>query len=106
MDELKTAALDHLEVSEVAGEKGRELVATVMAPRTLEDDLQERVARTLADRLEEAAERRGLTVRGADVTGVTLDTSDQADCEDLEGRTVNAFTSGQLCYRLVAYLTP
>lgn len=105
-DALKTAALERLGITEVSGEHGPELVATVMAPVNLDDATREVVADALAQRLEEAAQRRSLTARGARVTFAELDSSDHADCEDLEGRMVNAFMSKQRCYRLVVYLGP
>ncbi len=99
MDRLKDLIRERLGDDSVSA--GSEVVATVTAPRDLETHAEAIIADVLATRLREAA----LSKYRSSVTGVgtmQVDSSDHATCRDISGEEINAFTSGQLCYRVRA----
>jgi hypothetical protein len=74
------------------------------APHDLDDAGKPAVAKALAERLQRAAQQRSLSTPGARLAFAQVDSSDEADCEDLQGQLVNAFITGQRCYRLTVRL--
>ena len=75
---------------------GVEVVATVLADREPDEAMRVSIGRVLAERA-----RADLPANASGVVDARVDSSDESDCEDLEGRTGNAFVRGERCYRLI-----
>src|SRR5688572_19880770 len=104
MEEMKRIALDRLGLAEVRAEQGIEVVGTVRGPRELDDAARTALGETLASRIRNAIEARSINLADARIASAEIDSSDEADCEDLQGRMGNAFVMGDRCYRLVVRL--
>ena len=109
LEKLQEATLRHLALPvEYVGKETLEtfqVVATALGPRDEEELGQEPMRESLAKRLAHRA-RIEIDARaaGRNVVGIAdseCDDSDEADCQDDRGDHVNAFISGQRCYRIV-----
>ena len=109
LERLREATLRHMELPVEQSRSGAsetfEVVATALGPRDEEELGEEPTRESLANHLAQRARIEIETkAAGRDVVGITeskCDYSDEADCESDRGRHVNAFVSGQRCYRIV-----
>jgi hypothetical protein len=109
LEKLREATLRHLALPVEYVGKGTletfEVVATVLGPRDEEELGEEPMRESLANHLAHRA-RIDIDAKaaGRNVVGIAdseCDYSDEADCEGDQGHHVNAFVSGQRCYRIV-----
>jgi len=109
LDKLREATLRRLALPIDYVGKGTletfEVIATVLGPLDEEELGEETMRESLADR---RAHRARIDIdtkaAGRNVIGIAdsdCDYSDEADCEGDQGGHVNAFVSGQRCYRIV-----
>ena len=94
--------LDRVEMPRVESpEAPVSVIATLMGSK----EKQEGFADAFAQRLRDAiAERVGEDKYA--ISAASIDASDHADCEDLEGEMTNAFVTDQRCYRIIVSLVP
>jgi hypothetical protein len=97
-DDVKDAALRLLDLPVLGPQASTvEVVSTVLGPYEPDEAMRVSLGRVLAERARE---------RWGDETPVGLadaqvDYSDEAACEDLQGRQVSSFQVDERCYRLV-----
>lgn len=77
------------------------VVANFLTTREPDEAMQASIGRVLAERarpvmVKEAGDRTPAGILRAEVDG-----SDEATCEDLEGKSASAFERGERCYKLV-----
>jgi hypothetical protein len=96
-EDVKNAALSLLELPVIGAQADVvEVVATVLGPYEPEEAMRVSLGHVLAERAREGMGSR--TPVG--LAGVDVDYSDEADCEDLQGRQVSSFGADERCYRL------
>ena len=78
-----------------------EAVATFLTTREPDEGMQVSIGRVLAERAREAIGEHAEGRTPAGIISAEVDSADDADCKDLEGRVGNAFVRGERCYRLV-----
>lgn len=96
-DDVKNAALHLLNLPVMGAQAGAmEIVTTLLGPHEPGEATRVSIGRVLAER---ARERMGNRTP-VGLVDVDVDYSDEADCEDLQGRQVSGFAADERCYRL------
>jgi hypothetical protein len=80
-----------------------EVVASFLTTREPDAGMQVSIGRVLAERAREviAEKAEGLEWTPEAIISAEVDSSDDADCKDVNNNVGNAFTRGERCYRLV-----
>lgn len=82
-------------------EDARTAMLSLMGDKSFDRDFAKVFASRLAEKAREATGDRAYLLSDWEVAE-----SDHADCEDLEGNTVNAFMTDRRCYRIILTLVP
>jgi hypothetical protein len=78
-----------------------EVVATLLATRELDEAMQATVGRVLAERARQVMSEKAGGRNPTAVISAEVDSSDDAECPDLQGDVGNASVRGERCYRIV-----
>lgn len=94
--------LDRVEMPRVESpEAPLSAIATLMGSKEKQEGFADAFAQRLRDAIAEHVGEERYAISAA-----TIDASDHADCEDVEGERANAFATDQRCYRIIVSLVP